>query len=218
MGKTSEHSGLIIRIDSDVYDMFPHTKRHEYAAAMIDYAVTNHTTEEYAAMWGWSRSKTCAAIRLFSAHCTVIDKSTRASKTPEKKSKPQMDTLAGKYITEFLLETLTSAQIASVSTEIFSKCSSQKRYEDGDEIHNEEHLRYIGFCLWVRTNAPYCSDNLRPITFVEFKKLKTVYKYTSNEIRDTMVQIENRRDLRKRYVSLYATLLNWLKNNYGDRR
>lgn len=30
-------------------------------------------------------------------------------------------------------------------------------------------------------------------------------------IADTCLQIENRKDLRKKYINLYMTLLNWLK-------
>lgn len=69
------------------------------------------------------------------------------------------------------------------------------------------------FDEWIKRNAPYVYANLSPLTEREFESLKE--KYTSKQIADTIEQIENRKDLRKKYTCLYRTLLNWLKN--GNR-
>lgn len=69
------------------------------------------------------------------------------------------------------------------------------------------------FDEWIKRNAPYVYANLSPLTEKEFESLKE--KYTSKQIADTIEQIENRKDLRKKYTCLYRTLLNWLKN--GNR-
>jgi hypothetical protein len=69
------------------------------------------------------------------------------------------------------------------------------------------------FDEWIKRNAPYVYANLSPLTEKEFESLKG--KYTSKQIADTIEQIENRKDLRKKYTCLYRTLLNWLKN--GNR-
>lgn len=69
------------------------------------------------------------------------------------------------------------------------------------------------FDEWIKRNAPYVYSNLSPLTEKEFESLKE--KYTSKQIADTIEQIENRKDLRKKYTCLYRTLLNWLKN--GNR-
>lgn len=67
---------------------------------------------------------------------------------------------------------------------------------------------------WKEENTPYIYANIRPLTQKEFATL--VKRYTSSQICDTLRQIENRKDLRKRYTDPYRTLLNWLKNNYGN--
>lgn len=67
---------------------------------------------------------------------------------------------------------------------------------------------------WKEVHTPYIYANIRPLTQKEFDCL--VKKYTSAQICDTLKQIENRKDLRKRYTDPYRTLLNWLKTNYGN--
>jgi hypothetical protein len=68
-----------------------------------------------------------------------------------------------------------------------------------------------GFLDWLKDNAPYIARNFsHTLTSDELKKLKQTYG--SERIAETILQIENRKDLRKRYTNLYRTLLNWLKN------
>jgi hypothetical protein len=69
------------------------------------------------------------------------------------------------------------------------------------------------FKQWLIAHAPYCANpkNFTQMTENEFVKLKE--KYTSQQIADMIEQIENRKDLRKRYSNLYRTVLNWLKRN-----
>lgn len=62
-------------------------------------------------------------------------------------------------------------------------------------------------------NAPYC-DNPKNftssrITEKKFKKLKEIF--SGNQIAETIMQIENRKDLRKKYTNLHRTFLNWIK-------
>lgn len=79
-----------------------------------------------------------------------------------------------------------------------------------DESRSETLKKFDG---WIKANAPYVYANLEPLTEKEFESLRD--KYNSKQIADTIEQIENRKDLRKRYKNLYRTLLNWLKTNYG---
>lgn len=72
---------------------------------------------------------------------------------------------------------------------------------------------YLKFTSWMQANAPYCFKNLKPLTEEELGKLKA--KYTGAEIASVIEQIENRKDLRKKYASLYRTVLNWAKNEYN---
>lgn len=67
---------------------------------------------------------------------------------------------------------------------------------------------------WMKKYVDYIYKHFEPLTQREFDCLHP--KYSSEQICDTLLQIENRKDLRKKYKSLYRTLLNWMKRNYGD--
>lgn len=76
---------------------------------------------------------------------------------------------------------------------------------------------YLKFNEWLDRKAPFCSNSKNfpsQITEAEFLKLKE--KYTGKQIADIIEQIENRKDLRKRYTNLYRTVLNWAKKEYGS--
>ena len=74
------------------------------------------------------------------------------------------------------------------------------------------------FHRWMAENAPYCANPrnfTRQLTESQFLKLKE--KYTGKQIADIIEQIENRKDLRKRYCDLYRTVNNWLKKEYESK-
>lgn len=76
---------------------------------------------------------------------------------------------------------------------------------------------FLKFTDWLKRKAPFCSNPKNfssQITEAEFLKLKE--KYSGKQIADIIEQIENRKDLRKRYTNLYRTVLNWAKKEYGD--
>ena len=96
----------------------------------------------------------------------------------------------------------------------------EKEYEFKREAEASTHAPnedYIKFKEWIRQKAPYCANPQNfpssQITEAEFLKLKKVY--TGQQIAEVIEQIENRKDLRKKYVNLYRTVLNWAKKNYG---
>ncbi len=66
------------------------------------------------------------------------------------------------------------------------------------------------FEKWLEAQCPYIHKNIPMMSDAEFTKLKTAYG--SKAIMEVCMDLENRKDLRKRYTSLYRTLLNWLKN------
>lgn len=89
---------------------------------------------------------------------------------------------------------------------------------EGNEIQKEslpisENEDYNKFRDWMSQNAPYCDNpknfNSSRITEEEFRKLKE--SFTGFQIAETIMQIENRKDLRKKYTNLYRTVLNWIK-------
>ena len=84
--------------------------------------------------------------------------------------------------------------------------NKESTYVDKKETKNEEELMidkdYIKFRSWMKNNCPYC-DNPRnfsssTISQEEFIKLKE--SYTGKEIADVILEIENRKDLRKKRI------------------
>lgn len=77
---------------------------------------------------------------------------------------------------------------------------------------------YEKFLEWLKENAPFCANTKnfpKQITETELGKLKD--KYSGKQIADIIEQIENRKDLRKRYTNLYRTILNWAKKEYESK-
>lgn len=66
------------------------------------------------------------------------------------------------------------------------------------------------FEKWLKEKCPYVYEHIPMMTDEEFNKLKK--EYGSKAISEVCLDLENRKDLRKRYASMYRTLLNWLKN------
>lgn len=79
---------------------------------------------------------------------------------------------------------------------------------------SSENESYRKFLDWLPENAPYVAANIQPLSEYEFEKLKAVYD-TKIIVRN-ILNIENRKDLRKKYSSLYRTLINWCKNGYNE--
>ncbi len=88
---------------------------------------------------------------------------------------------------------------------------SERIAEFKKQSGNESYLKFLD---WIEENAPYVSRNINPLSEVEFEKLKAAFG--SKAIMVNIQNIENRKDLRKKYNSLYRTLLNWCKNGYND--
>lgn len=70
--------------------------------------------------------------------------------------------------------------------------------------HSEEYQKFLD---WMSFNAPYCHEHMDMPTENELMKLKS--RFGGTGVADVISQIENRKDLRKRYKSLYRTILNW---------
>ena len=68
---------------------------------------------------------------------------------------------------------------------------------------------YKKFLNWSKITTPYIATHLRPLTEKQFLNLKSAFG--SELLGLTMENIENRKDLRKKYQDLYRTLINWCK-------
>lgn len=91
----------------------------------------------------------------------------------------------------------------NVNNEYMSAAKACTHTLQGGEVYT----RYVG---WLKDNAPYIFahySNL--VTEAQLTKLQETYDLKL--IMQTIAQIENRQDLRKKYTNLYCTLRNWLK-------
>jgi len=81
---------------------------------------------------------------------------------------------------------------------------------DESEFRSDKLIALDG---WMKKHTPYIAENMNQLTQREFDKL--LADYGIKAMCNTLEQIENRKDHRKKYTSVYRTLLNWLKNGYS---
>ena len=139
----------------------------------------------------------------------------------------------GKEIAKDLINRALNDNVVNTTStprdnDVFTTTEKEEEKEDKKESPNGDkkeavasspapsNLDFLKFNDWLRRKAPFCSNPKNfssQITEAEFLKLKE--KYTGKQIADVIEQIENRKDLRKRYTNLYRTVLNWAKKEYG---
>ena len=90
-----------------------------------------------------------------------------------------------------------------------NKQSTNSQQTTANEINTTNIT--AAFDGWLAQNCPYIYAHYKLLSGDELTKLKE--QYSSWQIADTCRQIENRKDLRKKYTNLYMTLLNWLKRD-----
>ena len=111
------------------------------------------------------------------------------------------------------------ANIANIAVNVSDSVSvnTKKESAKADEKERATDVAtlspdYLKFLDWMKRKAPFCNNPknfTHGITEDEFYTLKE--KYSGKELADIIEQIENRKDLRKRYTNLYRTVLNWIK-------
>lgn len=110
---------------------------------------------------------------------------------------------------------LTNYKLASCSVLKNTSRTVSTHYE-GDIFKGEsltvEQRRYNGWLAFTKEKCPFVAANIDQLTFGQFTKLRG--RFGAAPMSEIIQQIENRKDLRKRYVSLYLTMFNWLKRNY----
>lgn len=139
----------------------------------------------------------------------------------------------GKEIAKDLINRALNDNVVNTTStprdnDVFTTTEKEEEKEDKKESPNGDkkeavasspapsNLDFLKFNDWLKRKAPFCSTPKNfssQITEAEFLKLKE--KYTGKQIADVIEQIENRKDLRKRYTNLYRTVLNWAKKEYG---
>ena len=125
-------------------------------------------------------------------------------------------------LTNVYIYTEDECKISS-NGDIFLQRKEKKRklkkstHEASESTINDVDCDYDKFLDWIEEHAPYCAseDNFpHQITLEEFRKLRA--KYTGKQIAYVIEQLENHRDLRKRYSNLYRTVLNWAQREYEN--
>ena len=140
----------------------------------------------------------------------------------------------GKEIAKDLINRALNDNVVNTTStprdnDVFTTTEKEEEKEDKKESPNGDKKEavasspassnpdFLKFNDWLKRKAPFCSNPKNfssQITEAEFLKLKE--KYTGKQIADIIEQIENRKDLRKRYTNLYRTVLNWAKKEYGS--
>jgi hypothetical protein len=72
------------------------------------------------------------------------------------------------------------------------------------------NIEYLKFNDWCKENAPNVLKLKEPISEEQYFKLKEHDRFL---LKDTLIAMHNFKDLRKKYVSAYLTLNNWIKRN-----
>lgn len=103
----------------------------------------------------------------------------------------------------------------NVNVNVNKKKESTNVDKKETDVSSCENEAYKTFISWICQNAEYCFKNMKLPSEKEFNRLKELY--SGKEISYIISQIENRKDLRKRYTNLYRTVLNWAKKEYGQR-
>lgn len=157
-------------------------------------------------------------IRTFRSH-QILDKRYDKSYIGKEITKD----LINKALDDNDVNTTSTPRDNDVNTTEEKEEEDKKESPNGDKKEAEasspasSNPDFLKFNDWLERKAPFCSNPKNfssQITEAEFLKLKE--KYSGKQIADVIEQIENRKDLRKRYTNLYRTVLNWAKKEYGD--
>ena len=130
----------------------------------------------------------------------------------------QLDNKLTQLMTQQVTQPPKKRHTGDTNTKKDKECIKESPNGDKKEVPSSSaNPDFLKFNDWLKRNAPYCSNPKNfsyQITESEFLRLKK--KYTSKQIADVIEQLENRKDLRKRYTNLYRTVLNWAKREYGS--
>lgn len=80
------------------------------------------------------------------------------------------------------------------------------------EVKTEEDGAYVAFIGWLQKNAPRVMQLKQTISINDYSNLKKKYGTGARKklMQETLLAMQNRADLLKKYVSAYQTLDNWM--------
>lgn len=189
----------------------PRDVQGDVLTAIVEYGLSGETTEQLKPI---TRTILALIKPLIDANNQRFENGQKGGRPPKEETKAKPNN--NQTITK--VEPNVNVNVNKSSIEDIKK-ESPYGDEKESELSSCTHANpdFIKFNEWLLKNAPYCADTkhfAKQITETQFLRLKQ--KYTGKQIADTISQIENRKDLRKRYTDLYRTALNWLKKEYGD--
>lgn len=155
-------------------------------------------------------------IRTFRSH-QIIDKRYDKSYI----GKDIVKDLINSALNDYNVNTTSTPRVHIVNTKEEKEKEKEYKKESTNVDKKETSVSslspdYLKFNEWMKKKAPYCSNTKNfPSQITESELLKLKEKYSGQEIADIIEQIENRKDLRKRYTNLYRTVVNWAKKEYG---
>lgn len=155
-------------------------------------------------------------IRTFRSH-QIIDKRYDKSYI----GKDIVKDLINSVLNDYNVNTTSTPRVHYVDTKEEKEKEKEYKKESTNVDKKETSVSslspdYLKFNEWMKKKAPYCSNTKNfPSQITESELLKLKEKYSGQEIADIIEQIENRKDLRKRYTNLYRTVVNWAKKEYG---
>ena len=159
----------------------------------------------------WNTNNT--AVYRFFKHLEDDDMITRADCSLKKEMKKEVKklTICNYETYQGGVKKVVKKVVKKEKEEIPTPPEAQKKGDD-HERKNEESERYAKFRSWVSTNAPWCYNNLKMITEVQFYILMKTY--TPQEVSETILELENycKRD---KYKDLYLTVRQWLRKRDG---
>lgn len=150
-------------------------------------------------------------IRTFRSH-QVLDK--RYDKSYIEKG--ELKELINNALEKYNVNTTSSRSNDDVKTaeEMEKEMESKKESPNGDKKEPLfQKTQFEKFNHWITENTPNVLKLQKQITEEEFKKIKEKYQY--NQIIEILLNMENYKELKKKYTSVYLTFLKWAKKEYG---
>lgn len=87
--------------------------------------------------------------------------------------------------------------------------------EKKEKKEQEPKTEFEKFNAWLKDSCPNVSRLRTQIT--EEQMMELIEKYGKQKFIDILMQMENKYDLNKKYVSVYLTARNWLKNDFNKQ-
>ena len=90
-----------------------------------------------------------------------------------------------------------------------NRTETERKTAEKESTISEDDIK---FSEGMKIHYPRCMSMPKPLTREEYSKLRL--QYSPSEIKEVLVNMENYKELEKKYVSTYQTLIKWMKRNY----